>query len=284
LPVSGDSRVIVAQSVKIQALTLKLEKNNNIQEVVGLLPAAGQGNRIAPLPCSKEIYPVGYRLVTAERETRPKVACHYLLEKMRLADITKAYIVIREGKWDIPAYLCDGSMLDMHLAYLIVGPTAGPPYTLDEAYPFVRDVVVAFGFPDILFEGDKAFGQLLSQQAVHDADIVLGLFPADRPEKMDMIELGENGRVTDLVIQPRQTQLQYSWDAAVWTPAFTEFMHSYLAQKTAAASHSEFSVGHVIQAAIRDGLKVEGVPVSDKPYLDIGTPEGLTKAIKRYSD
>lgn len=39
---------------------------------------------------------------------------------MHAAGITEAYIVLREGKWDIPAYLCDGAMVGMHLAYLMV--------------------------------------------------------------------------------------------------------------------------------------------------------------------
>ena len=212
------------------------------------------------------------------------MACHYLLEKMRLADITKAYIVIREGKWDIPAYLRDGSLVDMHLGYFIVGPTAGPPYTLDEAYPFVRDAVVAFGFPDILFEGDNAFRLLLAQQASRDAEIVLGLFPANRPEKMDMVGIDKNGRVTELVIQPPETRLQYSWDAAVWMPAFTEFMHTFLAaQKTLGPNQPELSVGHVIQAAIHAGMRAEAVIISDQPYCDIGTQEGLSQAIRRFA-
>ena len=39
-------------------------------------------------------------------------------------------------------------------------------------------------------------------------------------------------------------------------------------------SWTELSVGAVIQAAIRAGLCIAGVPVSDEPDLDIGTPEG----------
>jgi len=31
-----------------------------IEEVVGIIPASGRATRIAPLPCSKELYPVGF--------------------------------------------------------------------------------------------------------------------------------------------------------------------------------------------------------------------------------
>jgi glucose-1-phosphate thymidylyltransferase len=71
-------------------------------EVVGLVPAAGQGKRIAPLPLSKELFPIGFQVIDGEKTPQPKVVSHYLLEKFRYAGITKAFIVIREGKWDIP--------------------------------------------------------------------------------------------------------------------------------------------------------------------------------------
>jgi glucose-1-phosphate thymidylyltransferase len=253
------------------------------QEVFGLVPAAGQAKRLAPLPCSKELFPIGLRFVDGERR-RPKVACHYLLEKMHAAGIDKTYIVLTADKWDIPAYLGDGGMLEMHIAYLMVRESAGVPYTLDQAYPFVRKAIVAFGFPDILFQGSAAFRQLLCHQPMSGADILLGLFPADRPEKMDMVDLRENGRVTAIVIQPPQTQLKYSWDLAVWTPVFTQFLHEYLANHRSSASvEAELSVGHVIQAAIGAGLHVEGLPLSEEPYFDIGTPEGLARALKRFA-
>jgi glucose-1-phosphate thymidylyltransferase len=256
--------------------------SNMRREVVGLLPAAGHATRMAPLPCSKELYPIGFRPVNEGRERRPKVACHYLLEEMRAAGITKAYVVIREGKWDIPAYLRDGGILEMDLAYLVVQGSLGVPYSLDEAYPFVGDVAVAFGFPDILFNGEFAFKQLLSHQAENEADILLGLFPGDQPDNMDMVDVDENRRVREIVIKPQSTELRYSWDIALWTPAFTEFLHSHLASSDLATTASELSVGHVIQAAIRAGLRVQGLPVSEEPYLDVGTPAGLARAIRRF--
>jgi glucose-1-phosphate thymidylyltransferase len=248
-------------------------------EVIGLIPAAGRATRLAPLPCSKELYPIGFK----SHNQQPKVVSYYLLEKMRAAGITKAYIVVRDGKWDIPAYFGNGQMLDMQLAYLIAGSLFGPPYTLDEAYPFVREAIVAFGFPDILFEAHSAFTDLLRRQKTSDADIVLGLFPADEPQKMDMVDLNGAGCVREIVIQPAQTDLCYSWDVAIWKPAFTEFLHEYLAaHRASAATSPELSVGAVVRAAIPNKLRVEAIPLSEEPYLDIGTPEGLVKAFKRF--
>lgn len=252
------------------------------REIIGLIPAGGQATRIAPLPCSKELYPVGFNSLNSGQELRPKVVCHYLLEKMRLAGIRKIYIVLREGKWDIPAYFRDGTAFDVHLAYLIMNVPFGAPYTLDQAYPFVNDALIALGFPDILFSPDNAFVQLLARQRRSEADVILGLFPADQPGKVDMVDSGADGKVNQIVIKPRQTQLRHTWGIAVWTPVFSRFMHEYLAVARKSALHKpELFVGDIVQAAIGDGIRVEAVYVSDEPFLDIGTPDDLIRAVRR---
>ena len=264
---------------------MAMEGSLRREEVVGLVPAGGLAKRIAPLPCSKEIYPIGFRRAEGESHLRPKVVSHYLLEKMRLAGITKAYIVLREGKWDIPGYFRDGDVVDMHLAYLLLGLPFGTPYTLDQAYPFVQHSIVAFGFPDIVFQSDNAFGQLLTRQTHSNACVILGLFPADQPERVDMVDWHDNGRVRQIVTKPDQTYLTHSWCIAVWTSVFTQFLHEYVAaQKETAGKNPEASVGEVVQAAIEAGLQVDAIPVSEKSYLDIGNAEGLVRAIQHYAN
>jgi glucose-1-phosphate thymidylyltransferase len=251
-----------------------------MDNVIGLIPAGGHARRIEPLPCSKELFPIGFWHRHDEKHGHPKVVCHYLLEKMRAAGITTAYIVLRQGKWDIPAYLGNGELLNMQLAYLMMGLPHGVPYTLDQAYPFVQDRLVAFGFPDILFQPDDAFVQLLAKKVASNADIMLGLFPANSPQQVDMVNLDENGRVRQIEIKPRQTQLRFTWGIAVWTPVFTAFMHKHLAVLKGLAGQPELFMGHVIEAAVSSDLRVEAVIVSEEPYLDIGTPENLLKAIR----
>jgi glucose-1-phosphate thymidylyltransferase len=252
-------------------------------EVVGLIPAGGLASRIAPSPVSKEIYPIGLRRLEGEPGERPKVVCHYLLEKMRAAGINRAYIVLKEGKWDIPAYLQDGALVDMHLAYLLLRLPFGTPFTLDQAYRFVEHSTIAFGFPDILFQPDDAFVQLRIRQSRSKACAILGLFPAERPERVDMVDWNEQGIVRQIMTKPDHTELSHSWCIAIWTPVFTRFLHEYVAAHNQIAEAApEISVGQVFQAAIEAGLHIEAIPVSDEPYLDIGTAEDLVRAIRAY--
>jgi glucose-1-phosphate thymidylyltransferase len=251
------------------------------RRVVAVIPAAGSATRLSPLPCSKELYPVG--LGTDEGGVRrPKVVAQYLLESLRRAGIEKAYISLRKGKADILEYFGDGSTLGMHLAYLVTQIPYGAPYTIDRAYEFVKHDLVALGFPDILFDAENAFGALLQHQSQSSADVVLGLFPADRPDKGDLVEVNAAGTVTQIIIKQAECSLTETWGIAIWTPRFTGYMHNYLATHVAAAATKEFHVGDVIQAALDDGLLVKGIRVSDSPFIDIGTPDDLARAIDRY--
>ena len=89
-------------------------------EVVGLVPAAGTAQRLQPFPCSKEMFPIGFAVERTTGKPRPKVAAQYLLEKFSAAGIRHAYVVIREGKWDIPNFFRDGHSVDLSIAYIVI--------------------------------------------------------------------------------------------------------------------------------------------------------------------
>lgn len=244
--------------------------------MIGLIPAAGEGTRLRPLPCSKELMPVG--LGRLDGELRPIPVCVPLLQNLRLAGVHTAFLVILDGKWDIPRYLGDGSRFDMHLGYLVRGLPYGPPYSLDQAYPFLHDSPIAFGFPDILVRPRDAYVQLREQWDRTRPDILLGLFPAHDPQVMDMVELDDDHQVIRFDIKPSRTTLSYAWINAVWGPTFTEFLHDHLAHVP--VSPQELTVGHVIAAALEKGHRVEGLRFSEGAYLDIGTPEQLRMALR----
>lgn len=244
--------------------------------MIGLVPAAGRAARLGALPCSKEIFPLG---LGAGGEVRP--ACAHLLDAFLDAGVGRAFVLLRKGKWDVPQLLGRGpgsreGTATLQLAYLALDPTASVPETLDAAYPFVRDARVALGFPDILFEPRDAFRGLLERQEESGADLVLGLFPADRPDKADMVELDDGGRVRRLVIKQPDVGLCYTWSVALWTPRFSRYLHEFVARHVG----KEIHVGDVIQAAVDEGWDVEAVPHPEGTYLDVGTPEDLLRALR----
>jgi len=259
-------------------------------EVVGLVPAAGMAKRLQPFPCSKEVYPVGFALDETSGLPRPKVAAQYLLEKFNVAGITKAFLVIKEGKWDIPNYFREGHLVGLSLAYLVIAGSLGPPDTLDRAYPFLDRKRVAFGFPDILFGPGDAYVRLIQRQDETGADVVLGLHVIEDPTVWDMVDCDEDGRVRALVMKPVSTTLTYGWCCAVWTPRFSTFLHDFLRAdetkrnlsrlaNTANDPGGDLAVGVVLQAALKAGLAVQSVKFPGERYLDIGTPENLVKAV-----
>mgnify|MGYP001797236120 CR=1 FL=1 len=263
--------------------------------VIGLIPAGGKATRISPLPLSKELYPVGFRededknnkINKNKNNLRPKVVSHYLLEKMQLAGIDKAYFILRQGKWDIPAYFGDGAMLSMNLGYLIMGLPYGVPFTLDSAYPFIKYAIVALGFPDILFQPQDAYLKILNRLQRSNADVVLGLFPTDKPQKAGMVYFDDKGKVISIIEKPSQSNLHFMWGIAVWKPEFTEFLHEYLTavkKDVNLPNLPEIPIGNVIQAAINQGLQVEAEAFVDGSYLDIGTPDDLIKAVRGFGE
>jgi glucose-1-phosphate thymidylyltransferase len=253
------------------------------REIVGVIPAAGTATRIAPLPCSKELYPIGFRSAEDGRGVRPKPIGQYLLEHLRRGGAKRTYIVIRKGKWDIPEYFGDGGALDLAIGYLIMNLPHGAPYTADQAYPFVRDATVVFGFPDILIEPEDAYPRIVAHLEATHADVVLGLFPTDQPHLADPIAFDDEGRIREILVKPAYSDLRFTWAIAAWAPSFTEFLHEHLAMLEASgpAARAELYMGHVMMAALTAGLRVEGLHLPGAHHFDIGVPENLVQALRR---
>lgn len=244
---------------------------------------------------SKELFPLGFQPADALGRRSPRVVSHYLLEKMQRAGVCEAMLILRPGKWDIPAYLGDGSALGMRLAYVTVHVPFGVPFSLNQAYPFIRDAVVLLGFPDILFSPDDAYVRLLDRQRRTDADVVLGLFPTDQPETAGVVDFDAAGQVSGLYEKSSFTHLRYMWAIALWHSRFTEFLNRFVESRlhdligdtppqllTTLPSYTEIPIGDVIQASIDAGLRVEAEVFESGWVLDIGTPANLAKAIQQY--
>lgn len=243
---------------------------------MGLIPAAGIGSRLGHLPFSKELFPIGMKRKGTSSEM--KVACHYTMEMMKEASIEKVFIILRNGKWDIPSYFGNGEKVGLNLGYLIMGIPNGVPFTLDVAYPFVRDKIVALGFPDIIIIGKNIYSKILNELSCSEADVMLGIHEVENPQKWDMVRMDREFNVLEINIKPLSTTLRYAWVVAVWRAAFTDFMHNYIMKYV---NHgTELFVGHVLQAALEQGFKIKGACLEASLCIDIGTSDDLYRFFK----
>lgn len=262
------------------------------RELIGVIPAAGRGTRLGPLPMSKELYPIAVHLGDRTTDRRVRVASEYLIEALRQGGARKAFIVLRPGKWDIPAFLGDGSSLRMPLAYLTVHVPFGVPFSLDQAFPFIENANILLGFPDILFMPTSAFLTLIDELKARPADVVLGLFRTDEPYRVGVVDFSPQGWVNRIHEKSQVTHLEYMWAIAAWKPAFTAFLHQAVQHRLAAiprstlngnfdsnSDYSELSLSDVMQEAITEGLRIAAYCIKGGRYIDIGTPESLAKAV-----
>jgi glucose-1-phosphate thymidylyltransferase len=151
---------------------------------VGVIPAAGHAQRLQPLPCSKEVYPVGGRPVM-----------DYVVERMRAAGCERLRVVTRAEKNDVVE----------HAAVLGAEIVIGEPPTMAESIALGLEGLephetVLVGLPDTIWEPIDGFVRLL-EHLDGDAGIVLGLFESAEPERSDVVVLRDDGSVESVHVK-----------------------------------------------------------------------------------
>ena len=61
------------------------------REVIGVIPAGGRATRLGTLPCSRELFPVGFHGTDGSTGLRPKPIGQYLLEYFRQVGVRRAF-------------------------------------------------------------------------------------------------------------------------------------------------------------------------------------------------
>ncbi len=252
-------------------------------ELIGLIPAAGSGTRISPLPSSKELFPIGFQKIQfgGNMQLRPKVISQYLIDNMLQAGVNKIFMILAREKTDIMQYFSRQKEYGNHLAYLIDDDVRGMPWTLDVAWPWIKERTVLFGMPDTIFTPRNAFALLMSQHRTNKADLTLGIFPTDSPEKLCPVTLDQTDRVLTMTDKPKVSSIMNTWGCGVWGHRFSEFMHGYL--KSSFSNGGEIVLAEIFLAGIEAGLSTYGLFFADGEYIDTGTPTDLVRAVSRFS-
>lgn len=247
--------------------------------MIGIIPAAGAGQRIQPLGCSKELLPVGSRVVDGVE--RPKAVSEYLVERMIAAGASQICMVISAEKSDIVKYYAERDYA-AEIFYVVQQHPKGLCDALFRAEPFARQSDrVLIGLPDTIWFPENAY-----RAAVNQGDEVnLVLFPVPNPEVFDAVVADEQGYVTQVQVKQRDASSQWIWGAVTTTgEAFRELKLLWDARH-----HEDEYLGHLLNAYIDAGSAVKAV-YSGEHYMDVGTLQGYHAAqdylreMKRKSD
>lgn len=236
--------------------------------MIGVIPAAGAGQRIQPLGCSKELLPVGSRFVQGVE--RPKAVSEYLVERMIAAGATEICMVISAEKSDIVRYFAERKYT-AEIFYVVQQKPRGLCDALFRAAPFARQhEQVLIGLPDTIWFPENAYRLPLE---VHRADVNLLLFPAHDPSAFDAVVCDGQNYVTRVEVKRKDARSHWIWGAVTATG---EAFHSLKLLWESRHRQDEY-LGHLLNAYIAAGNSIRGHHVGES-YMDVGTMEGYHRA------
>lgn len=245
-------------------------------DVIGLIPAAGKGVRLG-LPYPKELYPI-------IRNNHYKPVSRFVLDNLTQAGVQHIVFVINETKHQLIGYFGDGHRFGCNISYVVQeqadnqGKSTSPglAHALDAAYHLTQGKIVFFGMADTIMQPRDALARAFTQ-ANPETDVILVMFSTERPEKFGMVRLDETDRVLEIVDKPKRTELTEMWGSIIWRPRFTEYLHDCVAQGI-----SDFA--QIMNNAIADGMRFQGIHTVDGTYIDLGTYEEIMEMDKHFRD
>jgi glucose-1-phosphate thymidylyltransferase len=236
--------------------------------MIGIIPAAGAGHRIQPLGCSKELLPVGSRML--EGIERPKAVSEYLVERMIAAGAEQICMVISAEKSDIVRYYAERNYA-AEIFYVVQRKPQGLCDALFRAEAFARrHDQVLIGLPDTIWFPENAFLPALD---LEQADVNLVLFPVNNPAVFDAVVCDDLGFVQQVQVKRKDAASHWIWGAVT---ARGESFHR-LKLLWEARHRSDEYLGDLLNAFIAAGNVVKGRHCGEV-YMDVGTMEGYRNA------
>lgn len=236
--------------------------------MIGIIPAAGAGQRMQPLGCSKELLPVGSRMV--EGLERPKAVSEYLVERMVAAGADEICMVISAEKTDIMRYYAEHDY-GVEIFYVVQPRPHGLCDALFRATSFAqRHEQVLIGLPDTIWFPEDAFLHALD---FRQADVNLVLFPSTNPSAFDAVVCDRQGDVREVQVKKRAPASHWIW-GAITTQGECFYR---LQQLWEARCRVDEYFGDLLNAFLAAGNVVRSCPCGSV-YMDVGTMEGYQAA------
>jgi glucose-1-phosphate thymidylyltransferase len=231
----------------------------------GIIPAAGRGSRIQPLAFSKELLPVGSRVL--DDSQRPCAVSEYLVERLIRGGADKICFVIGSGKSDILEYF-GGRYGTADLVYVVQPQPAGLCDAIFRAMPLIAPgESIAIGLPDTVWFPEDALA------ALPDDELSFLLFPVERPELFDAVVL-DGEQVREIQVKRPHAASRWIWGAFKMPAATLRDLHGLWLSRD---PQDEY-IGTLVNAYLARGGTARGVKLGTA-YVDVGTLTGYRAAM-----
>jgi len=246
-------------------------------EIVGLIPAAGEGTRLYPFSRAvpKEIYPL-----------LGKPVIEHAVENLCMGGIHKIFLIVGYQKGALMDYLGDGSQFDVSIAYIFQLQRRGLGHAIFQAKQWIDTSFVTL-LGDSFVEPKSEVVRLIELHKKKNPLATVLLFAVKDPTnygiaKMNEIQ-GRSGIIEAMVEKPtleeaHNYQVGDNYHALCGFYVFEPEIFDYI-EKTPPGTKNELQITDALQLAIKSGETVCGHILNGK-YLDIGKWHTVLQAEK----
>ncbi len=227
----------------------------------GIIPAAGKGTRIQPLPFSKELLPVG------ARQRSPRTVSDYLVERLVRGGATRLCFVISPSKSDILGFY-GGSAYSTPICYCVQPEPSGLCDAVFRALPVIDPhQPVLVGLPDTIWFPEDALC------ALPDDRLSFLLFPVEHPQSFDAVISDEQGQVLEIQVKQPAPRSNWIWGAFKMPGATFQELHRFW------LGRGDEYIGTLVNAWLAQGGQAWAFRAGES-YIDVGATDGYFKAVR----
>lgn len=236
-------------------------------EIIGLVPAAGEGTRLYPFARAvpKEMYPI-----------LGKAVIEHCIENLKMGGVKKIYIIVGHQKGALMDYIGDGSFFDVNVAYIYQLRRMGLGHAILQGGNWIKNpFVVLLG--DSFIEPKREMKDLIDLHKRERPISTVMLFEVEDPEGYGIVKLDDFrngcGVVKKLVEKPSREEAEEcktngKFYALCGAYVFEPRIFDYI-RKTKPGAKNEIQITDSLELAVKSGENVLGFVMKGK-YLDIG--------------
>jgi glucose-1-phosphate thymidylyltransferase len=235
--------------------------------------------RLRPYRSPKELFPLLLKHPDDPSRALPAPVCHFSLEALRVAGAERCVVVISDSKGELVRVLGDGEDYGVPIGYVVQRSPRGLTDVIRCASRWLEGDDVLFALPDTVIFPTDALLRLNDERVAAGADLALGVFPTEEPERLAPVEIVD-GEVVRIHDKPAVAPVRNTWGVLSWSWKFTDFCRRWDEERGDAPG----ILSDAMEAARRGGLRVVAAEMEGGVFRDVGTPEGLASTMRLLSE